>query len=163
MGVIMTRIKASGFLILGFVLCASLKTIAAGPDVESPKVDNETVAPMGAVVVGHVAFANLKNGDKVKSPVKVKMTVVGLKVRPAGEDVNDVTSGHHHILVDSKPTPAGQIILADEKNIHFGKGQTETEVKLAPGDHTLTLQFADGAHRSYGEKMSATVSIKVIK
>ena len=39
---------------------------------------------------------------------------------------------------------------ADEKNIYFGKGQTNFEITLEPGEHTLTLQFADGFHQSYG-------------
>ena len=135
---------------------------AQGPDSESPKINKDDVTKeLGAVVRGQVSFANLKDGDVVKSPVKVKMAITGLKVRPAGEDVNDVTSGHHHILVDSKPIPAGQVITADPTHIHFGKGQTEAEVTLTPGDHTLTLQFADGAHRSFGEKMSQTIKIHV--
>ncbi|MBP6707250.1 MAG: DUF4399 domain-containing protein, partial [Achromobacter sp.] len=39
--------------------------------------------------------------------------------------------------------------------------QTETELKLAPGKHTLTMQFADGAHRSYGPDLSSTISVTV--
>ena len=49
----------------------------------------------------------------------------------------------------------------DDTHIHFGKGQTETELKLAPGKHTLTMQFADGAHRSYGPDLSSTISVTV--
>ncbi|MBM4291927.1 MAG: DUF4399 domain-containing protein, partial [Deltaproteobacteria bacterium] len=44
---------------------------------------------------------------------------------------------------------------------HFGKGQTETEVTLEPGEHTLTMQLADGAHISYGESLSATLKVVV--
>ncbi len=108
-----------------------------------------------------VRFATLKDGDKVKSPVSVKMVVNGLTVRPAGEAPKDKTSGHNHIIVDGKPLPLGQTVPADEKHIHFGKGQTEAQVKLTPGEHTLTLQFADGTHRSYGPEMSKTVKITV--
>jgi hypothetical protein len=57
--------------------------------------------------------------------------------------------------------PEGQAIPADDMHLHFGKGQTETEVTLKPGEHKLTLQFADGAHRSYGPKMSKTIKITV--
>ena len=45
--------------------------------------------------------------------------------------------------------------------LHFGKGQTETDVPLTPGPHTLTLQFADGAHLSYGPTLSSTIKIQV--
>lgn len=108
-----------------------------------------------------VDFATLKDGQKVKSPVKVKMLVTGMKIRPAGEDPEDKKTGHHHLLVDLSPIPEGQPIPTDAQHLHFGKGQTETEVTLPPGEHTLTLQFADGAHRSYGPAMSKTVKIIV--
>jgi hypothetical protein len=39
--------------------------------------------------------------------------------------------------------------------------QTETDVTLTPGKHTLTLQFADFAHKSYGEKWSQTIEVEV--
>jgi len=45
--------------------------------------------------------------------------------------------------------------------VHFGKGQTEAEVKLPPGNYKLTMQFADGFHLSYGKDMSATINIAV--
>lgn len=53
------------------------------------------------------------------------------------------------------------IIPANSTNIHYGKGQTEDNVKLTPGKHKLTLQFADGAHRSYGESLSSSINIIV--
>jgi hypothetical protein len=53
------------------------------------------------------------------------------------------------------------VVGADATHIHFGKGQEETELELEPGEYTLTLQFADGFHRSYGEKMSTTIKITV--
>ena len=36
-------------------------------------------------------------------------------------------------------------------------------MKLEPGTHTLTLQFADGNHNSYGEAMSETITVTVEK
>ena len=65
------------------------------------------------------------------------------------------------MIVDGAPTPAGQVIPADETHLHFGKGQSETEVKLKPGPHTLTLQFADGIHRSYGSQLATTINVTV--
>jgi len=35
---------------------------------------------------------------------------------------------------------------ADEHHIHFGKGQTETMLELAPGTHTLQLVLGDKNH-----------------
>jgi hypothetical protein len=79
---------------------------------------------------------------------------------PAGE-LREGT-GHHHVIVDAAPVTARQVVPADAQHIHFGKGQTETSLDLGPGDHTLTLQFADGAHQSYGPGMSATIDVKVV-
>lgn len=106
-----------------------------------------------------VFFGNLINGQKVKSPFKVQMLVSGKTVAPAGE-IKPGT-GHHHIIVDGGPVEAGKIIIADQNHIHFGKGQTEAELTLSPGKHTLTLQFADGMHLSYGKDWSATVEVVV--
>lgn len=110
---------------------------------------------------GKVYFITPKNGQTVPTQFKVKFGLKGMKVRPAGEDVNEKTSGHHHLIIDSGAIPEGEVIPSDATHLHFGKGQTETEVTLTPGKHKLTMQFADGAHRSYGEKMSATIEVTV--
>jgi hypothetical protein len=75
--------------------------------------------------------------------------------------MNDVTAGHHHLLIDQGPAEAGQVVPGDDKHLHFGKGQKETELSLPPGEHQLTLQFADGGHKSYGPKMSQTIKVIV--
>jgi hypothetical protein len=65
-------------------------------------------------------------------------------------------------LINHDFIPSGEVIPAgDSTLIHFGKGQLSTEVNLAPGDQKLTMQFANGAHMSYGEKMSATIIVTV--
>lgn len=111
--------------------------------------------PAGA----NVFFKNLKDGDAVKSPVKVEFGVKGMDVKAAGELVEG--TGHHHIVIDGEVIPEGEAVPADSLNIHYGKGQTEAEIELSKGKHILTMQFADGIHRSYGEQMSATVIIFV--
>ena len=119
------------------------------------------------LLIAHPAFAskvyfeNLKDGATLKNPVIINMGVDGMKIRPAGQDANDKTTGHHHLIIDGGPIKAGDVIPTDAKHLHFGKGQTSTELNLPPGEHTLTLQFADGAHRSYGPGMATTVKIKV--
>ncbi|MEQ1877840.1 MAG: DUF4399 domain-containing protein, partial [Bdellovibrionia bacterium] len=67
----------------------------------------------------------------------------------------------HLIIVDGAAIPKGQVVPKDETNIHYGKAETTTELKLTPGDHTLTLQFADGNHLSYGPELSQTIKVKV--
>lgn len=106
-----------------------------------------------------VFFKNLEDGATVTSPVKVEMGVEGITIKPAGELVEG--TGHHHIIINEGPTPFGTVVGADATHIHFGKGQEETELDLEPGEYTLTLQFADGFHRSYGEDVSTTIKITV--
>lgn len=106
-----------------------------------------------------VDFVNLKNGDEVSSPFKVKFAVTRMKVAPAGETTEN--TGHHHLLINVEGVATGQVVPADEKHIHFGKGQTETEVTLPKGNYVLTLQFANGLHQSYGETMRKSIHITV--
>ena len=81
-----------------------------------------------------VSFLEPVDGAKVKSPFKVKFGLKGMTISPAGSNVLDKTKGHHHIIVDGKPLAAGTAVPANETHIHFGKGQTETELKLKPSD-----------------------------
>ncbi|MFQ5354960.1 MAG: DUF4399 domain-containing protein [Mariprofundaceae bacterium] len=99
------------------------------------------------------------NGDTVKNPFKVEMSVCGMDVRAAGEEIEG--TGHHHLIIDGDCISAGSTIPKDATHKHFGKGQTETMLTLEPGDHTLTLQFANGLHASYGKEMCKTINIKV--
>lgn len=108
---------------------------------------------------GRVFFGNLMDGDTVTSPFKVMMGVEGMRVQPAGELVDG--TGHHHILLGSDSIARGTVVPADSLNIHYGQGQTETELNLPPGKHTISLQFANGYHQSYGSQMSASVTVYV--
>ncbi len=54
------------------------------------------------------------------------------------------------------------MILTNAAHLHYGKGQTEASIKLAPGDYKLTMQFADDLHRSFGKRWAATISIKIL-
>ena len=106
-----------------------------------------------------VYFIQPANGATVTSPFMVKFGLKGMEIRPAGEQV--AGTGHHHLLINRESLAPGQIIPADDVHIHFGKGQTEAEVKLAPGTYKLTMQFADGFHLSYGKDMAATLTLTV--
>jgi hypothetical protein len=108
-----------------------------------------------------VFFVEPKDGASVGQEVKVVMGVEGMEVKPLGEMAPN--TGHHHLLVDAEDVPAGTVVPVNQppKYLHFGKGQTETTIQLTPGQHKLTLQFADGAHISYGEKMRASITVNV--
>lgn len=128
---------------------------ADGHDHAAGGVPPMAPAPEGAAVM----FGALKDGAEVASPVKVVMKVQGMTVQPAGEP--KAGTGHHHLIIDGAGPEMGMAVPADATHIHFGKGQTEAEVELAPGEHILTLQFADGLHRSYGPALSKTVKVTV--
>ncbi len=112
-----------------------------------------------------VRIENLENSKEpvptLSSPLKLKFAVEGFTIRPAGEEIKDKTSGHHHIIIDGTYAELGETIPMDKTHIHYGKGQREAEIELSPGEHTITLQFADGAHRSYGEVMSRSYAVVV--
>jgi hypothetical protein len=113
----------------------------------------------GAAFAQSVDFIEPKNGATVATTFKVKFAVDGMSVAPAGE--LKPGTGHHHLLIDTPDIEENVSIPMDDKHRHFGKGQTETEITLAPGKHKLTMQFADGAHRSYGAKFRKTIEIEV--
>ena len=106
-----------------------------------------------------VSILEPANNATVGTTFMVKFGVKGLEVAPAGDIV--ANSGHHHLLINLDSMPAGESIPFTEKHMHFGKGQTEAEIKLAPGVYKLTAQFANGAHQSYGKPLSDTITVTV--
>jgi hypothetical protein len=106
-----------------------------------------------------VSFAEPSDGAVVTSPFKVRFDVAGMDIKPAGDMT--ANTGHHHLLINLASVKAGESIPVDDKHLHFGKGQTETMVTLPPGKYDLTMQFANGAHQSYGPAMSKTIHVTV--
>jgi hypothetical protein len=106
-----------------------------------------------------VEFIEPKDNATVASPFKVKFGLAGMQVAPAGEMKEG--TGHHHLLINAPDVAEGTVIPMDDQHRHFGKGQTETEITLPPGRYRLTMQFADGTHRSYGEKMRKSIEVTV--
>ena len=98
-------------------------------------------SPAGA----EVYIVSPKDGAKVKSPVTVVFGLKGMGVAPAGIKFDN--TGHHHLLIDGDvPADLSQPLAANEKSVHFGKGQTETSLTLPPGKHTLQLVLGDSLH-----------------
>ncbi|MSQ92790.1 MAG: DUF4399 domain-containing protein [Gammaproteobacteria bacterium] len=84
------------------------------------------------------------DGATVSSPVTVQFGLHGMGIAPAGIEM--ANTGHHHLLIDVGLPPMDQPVPADERHLHFGKGQTETTINLAPGKHRLQLLLADHLH-----------------
>tara|TARA_R110002124_G_scaffold89216_2_gene228295 strand:- start:5493 stop:6080 length:588 start_codon:yes stop_codon:yes gene_type:complete len=102
-------------------------------------------------------FVNLKHGDVVTSPFKIEFGIEGMKIAPAG--TYETGTGHFHLLINTKldeefledPLPA------DDNHIHFGKGQTETELTLEPGEYTLQLVMGDGDHIVHNPSVTSDI------
>ena len=107
-----------------------------------------------------VSFIEPKDGATVTGPFAVKMAAQGLVVEPASSGVNS-GRGHHHIIVDADLPANGQPIPSDAQHLHFGGGQTGTTLDLTPGEHTLSLVFADAAHVPYSPYVTASVKVRV--
>ena len=89
-------------------------------------------------------FISPQDGATVKSPVTVRVGLRGMGVAPAGVAIEN--TGHHHLLIDAELPPQNMPVPADANHVHFGKGQTEASVTLAPGRHRLQLLLGDHLH-----------------
>jgi len=90
-------------------------------------------------------FIEPENGATVSKTFTVKFGLSGMGVAPAGVDFP--ATGHHHLLIDTENLPdMAQPIAFTEKSLHFGGGQTETQITLTPGKHSLQLLLGDKNH-----------------
>jgi hypothetical protein len=128
----------------------------AGPSVIMKHTEK---SDLGAVKMAKVHFLYPHNGALVGQTFEAKFAVEGMKVAAAGPVVQG--TGHFHVLIDAPAVKAGEVVPADANHIHYGKGQMEAPMKLTPGKHTLTLEFADGSHRAYGPELSQQINITV--
>ena len=108
-----------------------------------------------------VFFIRPFNGATVTNPVQVIFGAEIVDVRPAPEGEPGGNVGHHDLLINLGSVPVGTQIPSDKQHIRFDKAETRGQIELPPGQHTLTLQFADGADRSHGTEMSATIHVTV--
>jgi hypothetical protein len=103
-----------------------------------------TPAPKGA----EVSIVSPADGATVPQTFVVKFAVEDIALAPAGDATPN--TGHHHLLIDVDKLPvAGQPIPADANHVHFGKAQTQAEVTLKPGKHTLQLELGDKGHMPF--------------
>lgn len=131
----MRRIRLG--LVLGALAC--LATSAwTGVAQERPRQRNP--APPDA----KLSFVGLENNARVPSRLTVRFAVSGMEVVPAGTARRN--AGHHHLLIDTELPALNLPIPSDFNHLHFGSGQTETEISLPPGRHSLQLLFADHEH-----------------
>lgn len=141
----MNRIAAT---LLSAVLLAPVSALAESMVSEAP-------------ANAEVYFVQPSDGDTVQSPVKVVFGLRNMGVAPAGMDKEH--TGHHHLLIDTDvPSDLSKPLPASDQVKHFGGGQTETEIMLPPGEHTLQLLLGNYAHVPHSNPvMSEKITITV--
>lgn len=124
-------------------------------------VASEAVAPTPAPAGAGVYFIEPADGATVAQEFTVRFGLRGMGVAPAG--IAHPNTGHHHLLIDvDTPPKAGEAIPSDERHRHFGGGQTEVALKLAPGKHRLRLLLGDHLHRPHDPPvMSEEITVTV--
>merc|ERR1719356_402778 len=116
-----------------------------------------------AAAKNSVSFTNVKDGDTVPRKFTYQFAVNGYTLSPAADGLKPNT-GHHHLVIDGGPksfVDKGVAIPFDDTHKHYGKAQTEGELELEPGKHTITLQFANANHESYGKDFAKTITVNV--
>ena len=124
----------------------------------------EATLPRTPAPDGALAYIQSPNdGDEVSSPFTVRFGLRGLGIAPALTQFPN--TGHHHLLVDTDLLPPeNQPIPTTDKIIHYGLGQTEAELDLPPGVHTLQMVVGDHLHIPHlPPVISQRISIIVIE
>jgi hypothetical protein len=146
--------------LLGWIVLAAVagSAFAAAPTAK-PEPSNVSPSPPGASVF----FIEPADGATVPSTFTVKFGLKGMTIAPAGDDTPN--SGHHHLLIDVDQMPDMRAPLpANEHVVHYGKGQTETQLTLPPGRHTLQLVFGNYLHIPQDPPLvSKEITVTVVK
>lgn len=110
--------------------------LAAAASAQLPK----TPSPAGA----EVYIQHPQDGATVPTTFMVRFGLRGMGVAPAG--VDHPNTGHHHLLINTELPGSDAPLPTTDSIRHFGGGQTETELNLAPGEYTLQLVLGDYLH-----------------
>lgn len=97
-----------------------------------------------------------EDGAIVNSPFTVEFEAEGIDISPADQGEGN----HFHLIIDAGCATPGEVIPADDEHLHFGDGQTETQLELARGQHELCLQLADGDHVASDETDTIQVNVE---
>ena len=100
------------------------------------------------------------DGATLPETFTVKFGLSGMDLAPAGVDQEN--TGHHHLLIDKPEFDVATSLPSTEQIRHFGKAQTETELTLTPGEHTLQLVLGNYAHVPHDRPvMSEPITVTV--
>jgi len=121
-----------------------LATTTLGARMEAAAQQPAAAGKTPSAANARVFFVDLKDGATIPSKVKIRFGIENMEIVPAG--VVKPNTGHHHLLVDTALPPFDQPIPSDFNHVHFGGGQTEVEITLPAGEHTLQLLLGDQSH-----------------
>src|SRR6476620_4313781 len=153
------EIKYRPFWLVNFVIAL---LVVYGTSGVAFAEDRRNYGPTPSAEGAAVHFIDLKDGQTVPPKVTIRFGLREMGVAPAGSD--RANSGHHHLLIDTELPPLDQPIPNDFNHLHFGAGQTEADITLKPGTHTLQLLLGDKDHIPHNPPvMSPRIRIVVME
>jgi hypothetical protein len=153
--------------VLGLALfaaaCSSGTPESSEPAASTPAAT--PAAPPSAAAGPRVFFIEPQDGATVKSPVKLRFSTENFQISPVPEGTVTTARpglGHHHVGVDTDCLPPGTVIPKAAPWVHFGKGDAEMDLQLAPGTHKLALEIGDDTHTTL-PGLCSTITITVVQ
>lgn len=115
-------------------LAAVLLSVSCGTD-----------TPAATPAAARVFFVAPADGAEVGDTVQFQLGAEGITIAAAtGQRVEG--EAHHHLFIDSDPTPDSVMIGRDELTRHLGTGADTVSLVLAPGTHRIIAVAAWGDH-----------------
>jgi peptidoglycan hydrolase-like protein with peptidoglycan-binding domain len=150
----MSRSRRSKYLALGAAIATAVSACGLA---HAQTRGGPTPSAPGAAVY----FVGVDDGTTLPSKPTIHFGLRNMGVAPAGLDREN--AGHHHLIIDAPTPPLDRPIPNDFNHLHFGAGQTEAEVTLTPGKHSLQLIFGDKDHIPHtppvmSERITVTVA-----
>ncbi len=118
-----------------------------------------TMAACGSSGGASVSLVEPVDGSTIAGGVSVSMAADGITIEEAGEARDG--AGHFHVIADAGCTAKGDAIGKDADHVHFGKGQADGVIYLAPGEHDLCLEAGDGTHTALGISETRKITVAI--
>lgn len=109
-------------------------------------------------------FKDLKNNAHVTNPFKVEFVLNGMKIAPAGTSTKPGT-GHFHLLIDTKLTENQKAmpLPTDAQHLDFPGGQSQVDLNLPNGKHTLQIVMGDGRHKLHNPPIMSEIITVIVE